>query len=130
MVDTPAWLANHSPGGRDDAASVQRRLWLRSPERDHIVSQTSSIFEATSEPDEQDSNPEITVTHPLLAGPDSSNSAHTTVIHAQNIQSTAVPTINLATLLRHPHAVDIRTPIIIVCCAMVGQQLSGECNVN
>jgi hypothetical protein len=83
------------------------------------ASATSSIFE-TGSVDSDDENT-IAADHPLLSEPADGAGAH--VVHAQGAGANVTP-INLPTLLlRTP--MDVRKPMIIVCCAMLGQQVSG-----
>ncbi|KAJ7582501.1 general substrate transporter [Mycena floridula] len=103
MVETPGWISAHSSAGsKEEAAAVERRIWGFSP---------SSSLEASSEPDTD----ETAVNHPLLAQAEPDDATH--IIHAQ-------ATISLPTLIfRTPR--DLYRPMVIVCFAMVGQQVSG-----
>lgn len=120
MVDTPGWTSGRF--GKEEAARVEQKIWGTTVSSfNGLVSQSSeteSIFEASS--DHGSDHPTITVTHPLLSEPDESQ---THVIHSQN-QAGEGETINLPTLLLHTPR-DVRRPMLIVCCAMLGQQLSG-----
>lgn len=112
MVDTPTWLFKHSPPSAED---VQQKIWASGfqPLNDRPPSRSSSVFNADDDDD---------AAHPFLS--DTETSAGN-VSHARNQKDDAYTSpLSLATVLFRPPR-DVRKPMLIVCCAMIGQQISG-----